>query len=105
MDAARSNSVLLGGLRHPDAEVRARVAAALGELRVPAAEAELAWALVHDPSPDVRSACAEALGALGARAALVDAAATEPDPFVVILIERALWTLDRQRRQSRSTGR
>jgi HEAT repeat protein len=53
----------------------------------------------------VRSACAEALGALGARAPLVDAVGAEADPFVVIFIERALWKLDRQRRQSRSTVR
>ena len=105
MDAALSMTSLIGGLRDPDAEVRERVASALGCLCVPAAEAELARALVHDPSPDVRSACAEALGALGARAPLLDAVGAEADPFVVIFIERALWKLDRQRRQSRSTVR
>ena len=105
MDAALSMATLIGGLRDPDAEVRERVASALGCLCVPAAEAELARALIRDPSADVRSACAEALGALGARAVLVEAASAERDPFVVIFIERALWKLDRQRRQSRSTGR
>lgn len=100
---------LIGSLADPDAGVREAVAGALVRLREPRAETALALALDADPSPDVRSACAQALEAIGARAALERAADTEPDAFVVIFIERALWRLDggRSRRPSRfspSTG-
>lgn len=100
---AEATPFLIGSLTDPDPEVREAVAGALVRLREPRSEGALARALDTDPSPDVRSACAQALEAIGARAALARAADTEPDAFVVIFIERALWRLDggRTRRPSR----
>ena len=46
----------------------------------------------------MRSACAQALGELGAADALIAAASTEEDPFTVLLIERSLWRLENRAR-------
>ncbi len=70
----------------PDPDTRARAALALGPLGGWSAESLLTWAAMHDPSPKVRSAAAEALVRMGpavvpylTRCAEFDAAKARPE--------------------------
>jgi HEAT repeat protein len=88
---------LIGRMTDPDAWVREQVASALIRLRDPRAKDALTIGLLRDPSADVRSACAQALGELGEAAVLTAAVETEQDPFAILLIERSLWRLENRR--------
>jgi hypothetical protein len=76
---------LIARLGDDSAQVRARAAQIIGELRVREAAGELTGVLRDDESADVRKAAAWALGRLGgtgARAALLQASERESDPGV-----------------------
>lgn len=80
-DATEIDEALLGFVasRLSDADERTRRAAAvaLGKLPTPRSEAELAQALVREPSPSVRRALLAALGKVGSSAALETMSAHE----------------------------
>jgi HEAT repeat protein len=83
---------LIAALSDKSARVREHAAGALHHLAERRAFPYLALRMFEDPDPDVRAAAAQALGELAGadvERALARAATSEPDAFVLVLVERA----------------